>query len=458
VIHDTLWGTNSYAPHEVAVIDSPLFQRLRYVNQTGLALLTYPSLNHSRFEHSLGMATVASRFLERLNIKYPGLSGQKEMNELRLAALLHDCGHGFLSHVSEEIYRWYPDVIALRRERRFSHAKPSEIFSYLILTSAAFEAFFAEHAAAYDLEADLSTIADLVIGVAPPERLFLAQIVNGALDADKIDYISRDAFYSGVAIAIDLDRLLNDLELYSYPETGLRTLVLSSPLSLERLLFSKTLLYATIYHHQKVKAADSAIENLIEYVRDTGQKLLGFGFEDPIDFLRLSDNDLLTPTRRRGDRVIRTALDRLAYRELPRRSLVLSRQTIENYEGSSYVLHRLAQAPRELRQVRNRIAEELGSSCTVSDIAISLPEQPSLREASQTLAVVPGGGEPIAVNEMFPLEGWLRAYSDNKWRGYVFAPGELQEAVSKAAASVLAELGVHVNALSRTYSHVTADL
>src|SRR5260370_13893839 len=113
VIHDSLWGTSRFYEHELVLIDSPLFQRLRHLNQTGLAFFSYPSLNHSRFEHSLGVATVVKRFFRRIKEKHQkGIDGFGTLNddpavgllaEMRLAALLHDVGHGMFSHVSEAV-------------------------------------------------------------------------------------------------------------------------------------------------------------------------------------------------------------------------------------------------------------------------------------------------------------------------------------------------------------------
>lgn len=77
IIHDSLWGTSRYYPHELVIIDSPIFQRLRRIAQTGLASVAYPSLNHSRFEHSLGVATVVKRFVRKLQERL----GPKTSNE-----------------------------------------------------------------------------------------------------------------------------------------------------------------------------------------------------------------------------------------------------------------------------------------------------------------------------------------------------------------------------------------
>lgn len=469
VIHDSLWGTNRYYEHELVIIDSPLFQRLRYVNQTGLAFFAYPSLSHSRFEHSVGMATIVTRILTALRERHRDLIPQAGPNEPeglsfsepRMAALLHDIGHGFLSHVSESIYKSDREILELQRREQFSHAKASEIFTFLMVTCQAFAEFFEAHVKKYVPHVNLNRVADLIIGRAEPLNYYLAQIINGALDADKIDYISRDTFYSGVATTIDVDRLFNDLSIYSY-ESGLKTLVLSSPLPLERILFSKMLLYTTIYHHQKVKAADCMVEGLLEYIQEhDSASLFGYRFCDAIDFLRISDADLFGQGAiNEDDSFVTSTLYKLRNRDLLQRCLVLSRETVDNYASEGYYsLNKLSGSPKLLRELRQKIVDALpsGTSCNVHEVWLCLPEQPSLREASQTLALLPGVQEPVKLNDIFPLDGWLRAFSDNKWKGYVFAPRHVQTKVRDAAKAVLEDLGIRLNAKSSAYAHVETD-
>lgn len=100
VIHDPLWGSNLFFPWEIAIIDSPLFQRLRRIYQTGTAFFTYPSSTHSRFCHSLGVAVLADKLLQKLREKMTlrgksDLIDDNDVYEVRIAGLLHDMGHCF---------------------------------------------------------------------------------------------------------------------------------------------------------------------------------------------------------------------------------------------------------------------------------------------------------------------------------------------------------------------------
>ena len=116
-IHDPVWGSIDYSEWEMQIIDSPLFQRLRDINQVGLAMLTYPAARHSRFEHSLGVASAAKIMCDKIdknsgNFKIP----ENTRNAIILAALLHDIGHCFYSHLSETIYGELKEFADVRKK------------------------------------------------------------------------------------------------------------------------------------------------------------------------------------------------------------------------------------------------------------------------------------------------------------------------------------------------------
>ena len=117
VIHDPIWGCVKFESWEVAIIDTPLFQRLRDIYQVGLGVFTYPAARHSRFEHSLGVVAISSRMIESLksqNLSFIQVS-EYDVIDVRLAALLHDIGHCFYSHLSETFYGDLPQFIELKK-------------------------------------------------------------------------------------------------------------------------------------------------------------------------------------------------------------------------------------------------------------------------------------------------------------------------------------------------------
>ena len=109
VVHDSLWGTSKLSSAEVSFLDTPLLQRLRQIRQTGFAYMTYPSTTHSRFEHTLGVVLNIKRLGEALiNDKGDKRLTETDLQQLRIAGLLHDIGHGPFSHTSEEVYGTLP--------------------------------------------------------------------------------------------------------------------------------------------------------------------------------------------------------------------------------------------------------------------------------------------------------------------------------------------------------------
>ena len=113
-IHDPIWGSNDYSEWEMQLVDSPLLQRLRGISQVGLAVLTYPAARHSRFEHTLGVAAATKRLIDRINSNCETFKINQEIKcKLILAALMHDVGHCFYSHLSESIYGNLADFVLL---------------------------------------------------------------------------------------------------------------------------------------------------------------------------------------------------------------------------------------------------------------------------------------------------------------------------------------------------------
>lgn len=162
IIRDALHGYQILEPHEYLILDHPLMQRLRRIHQTALAYLVYPTANHTRFDHSLGCAKVAQNIGNRL------IGGDKtRVRELRLAALLHDVGHTFFSHLSETIMQSHfrRDYIALKKAPDFRQLdlSLSEMMSYLIVTSKLFAEFLDKIVHHYHPNLDLDNVAKIII-------------------------------------------------------------------------------------------------------------------------------------------------------------------------------------------------------------------------------------------------------------------------------------------------------
>ena len=221
-IHDAVWGTHVFRAWEVALLDTPLMQRLRRVRQTSFAFLTYPAANHTRFEHSLGVVVTADKLLNSLeSSRLPDdlAIAPEDRATVRLAALLHDVGHVCMAHIGEQLIKkhpWITDYTAQLYGQwpSMPEPKPHELLSHAIVKSEAFREYFSALQRHYEADfpvlakLDLDEIAAIIVGAARPERMYLADIINGNFDADKLDYLIRDAYFTGLRLNLDTDRLL----------------------------------------------------------------------------------------------------------------------------------------------------------------------------------------------------------------------------------------------------------
>lgn len=305
VIRDALLGFTTFNPYEINLIDSPLLQRLRRIHQTALASLVYPSATHSRFEHSLGVMAIADKMMRAVNGKKATKAYQeRDIAEARLAALLHDCGHGPFSHASEFVYdKMSPELEEVRSEdpKTFGRASGHEILSYLIVTSARFKKLWGDICAKYDPardslsydpnQVDLRRIGHMIVG-SPTANCpkYLCQIINGPFDADKFDYILRDGYFSGLVTSVDIDRLAVSLDLDQQPHKPKELCMdIAGATILEQLLFSKMLLFSSMYHHHKVRAAFRKLVLLFTEARRLNLKLGGVDLSSAVGFLKLDD-------------------------------------------------------------------------------------------------------------------------------------------------------------------------
>lgn len=461
VFNDALLGNLLFSRHEVAVIDCPVLQRLRRIKQTGLVYYVFPSATHSRFEHSLGAAALAERCFdaiqERAAVERTSPLGDAnrsggDLAHLRMAALLHDVGHGLCSHASEQIYELLSDLQEFKRNPAYAKNQPGEILSYLIVKSPTFQNWFKEHVVeGCQAKLDLERISKLILGKHDdPEMYFLANIISSAYDCDKLDYIARDSYYCGLALTVDLPRFYSMISTAKYK--GQRVLVLRSYVPLEQILFSKMTLYGSVYHHQKVKCVDSMLRSMIGHIVENPSAArlrvrggVSVSFADPVQYLYVTDEEFFSQAHGFGDPYVKGMLSRFRNRDLFVRSLEISRRTVEKNNWDGYGRQKLidlTKLPAELADVENEIHKRLPSTergrCNKHDIRLSIPGLPGIKTAN-ALIQTSKDADVENIEQYFPLEQWTDAYAHNKWRSFVYAPKEIATAVRDAAISVLRE-------------------
>lgn len=462
IIHDPLWGTIRLNPWEVMLLDLPLFQRLRQIRQTSLVSYVFPGCTHTRFEHTLGVLQQTQRLVDAVNATCAPDKLHFEpsvVRDLRLAALFHDCGHSCLSHISEDLFARCEDMRAWFAGPAATKCNPHEALSALILKSMPVRKFLQKIDTKFNINLDPDKAANWIMGAkegvgTEPKCRYVGQVINGPFDADKLDYIFRDSHYSGIPLGLDLYRLWASCQVkpIDADKDGLKVLALNqaSVAPLEQILFNKTNLFAIVYQHPKVRAAERMFQSIIEEVQDSGdEKFITSGrpltFKKAVDFLWFTDDTFFAEALRRPiSDPIHKRIHAIRYRRLLVRALTISHDTIEedSLSAAGYSqLRKLNQRGTETYNARRDIAKQIiaqaGLTETVQpgDVWVDIPGDPSYGEADRTFVITPAN-KMRKLSELFPVHYWSDLFAKHKWRGHVFCPSEYQQAIHEAAITV----------------------
>ena len=225
IINDPLYGFITIADKLVFdVIEHPFFQRLRRIEQLGLASMVYPGALHTRFHHALGAMHLMGQAIETLRSKGFDIS-QQEAQGATLAILLHDIGHGPFSHALEN------HIV-----QGISHEEITLMFMQQM-----------------NSEFDNKLETAIAIFSNTYHRKFLHQLVSGQLDMDRLDYLMRDSFYTGVSEGvISTDRILKMLTVVD-DELAVE---LKGIYSIEKFIVARRLMYWQVYYHKTVLSVE----------------------------------------------------------------------------------------------------------------------------------------------------------------------------------------------------------
>ena len=444
-------------------MDLPALQRLRSIHQTSLAYLTFPTALHTRFDHSLGVCSGTKQLVSQVLGRG---RGDESYDELCAAALLHDIGHGPFSHLSEETYSATPGLFAGLTYATgeegmaiYPDGSPHEVIGALLLDTEPASRFFARLNEHYEKELDPVRIGNIIAGNGIEGYFEGSTLVNGPFDADKIDYLRRDSAFSGVPIALDVDRLVHSLQAKRDGDSDrkLVAIKMQGVVSAEQILFGKATLYSTVFHHHKVRAAECLFKAITERMFETGVGIDGLPFEDPADMLRLVDSDFTRwiarapdPDLIRDERT-RHLLDLLARRDLPVRIHRISTQALEGpslqelfrYRDPSpsdaWLVH------EELLDLRKAIAarvREMTDDPTVYEDEIWIDLPPAPKAGYGTL--IDRTGELMELSDIFPTHQWVEYYKMHRYVGYVLGPRRHREAVTEASRVELLKRGINI--------------
>ena len=263
-----------FSETEREIVDTVIFQRLRGIRQLAGAHLVYPSAQHSRFEHSIGTMHIAGYAGETLFSK--GYFGDEDkVQQLRLAALLHDIGHGPFSHLFEEV---------LMEKQNMNH----EDMGRQIISQSEISDILGKHGY------NSSDICELSFGQSNIQ--FFNEIISGALSADMMDYLPRDGLFTGVEYGkIDYHRLISSFEVTTDGHLAINK---SALYSLESMLISRYEMYKAVYFHKTVRSAEVMLlrsimlaDEQLNLTDKTLNKYLSLTDEITLERIRLLGND-----------------------------------------------------------------------------------------------------------------------------------------------------------------------
>ena len=241
ILNDPIYGFISIPnPFIYDLIQHPYFQRLRRISQMGLSYLVYPGAHHTRFHHALGCMHIMQKAIEVLRFKGVSISEEEE-NALLVAILLHDIGHGPFSHAME--HSIVEDV---------NHEAISLLFMNKLNE---------------EFEGKLSLAIQIFKG--DYHRKFMLQLISSQLDMDRMDYLKRDSFYSGVAEGnISSDRLIQMMTVVDdqlvIEEKGIY--------SVEKFLMARRLMYWQVYFHKTSLVAELILTKVLKRAKELTQK------------------------------------------------------------------------------------------------------------------------------------------------------------------------------------------
>ena len=328
-IRDPIHGTIPVDEREKAIIDSPFFQRLRNVRQLGFGDLAFPGATHTRHAHSIGAMYVASRLFDSVaaRVELPQDVYIRFRSAVRAAVLSHDLGHMPFSHASEKIAParaalrlpgWL--AAAPRPPHAGARALHEDFTAKIVLDSSLASSLRASYAA---LRVSPEAIASLITGApAPGDSPFvqagvdwfplLRALVSGELDADRMDYLLRDSFFTGVTYGrYDLDWIVQNLNPAVRERRAYLALSRAAAFAFEDFLLSRYHMFLSVYYHHTTVNFDHMLQRY--YEEAPGE------FEIPSEpeaFLQCDDVALLQALRRSENRWARRIVARAPFKKV----------------------------------------------------------------------------------------------------------------------------------------------
>jgi len=425
-VHDPVHGAIKVAGLTLELLESAELQRLAHIKQLGMANLVFPGANHTRLEHSLGALHMAERLGEELGL------GADDREDLAVAAMLHDVGHGPFSHTLEGVVHAVlgfdhvehgkriirGEVDALPGRERAELGGPATVHGLIVAAGrdpgrVASLLDPARGPTLFDYEEGRR--GDAVAGLQGDRHL--RQLIAGPIDVDQLDYLMRDAHYTGVAQGvIDADRLLQTLVVHE----GEVAIDRSGVSALEGMLVARGLMYTSVYLHRAARIAELMLARAVERLDDR---------EFLARAMALTDAELFADLMGRTGPT-REAMLSLKYRRLLK--AVYQLPVAEATDGQREAMVALSR-PEARRALEDALADRAG--LTSWEVVVDVPAAELLLSEPRLYSTdirVLDDGELEPLSRYSPLARALQQRTATNWGLLVAAPRRAAEAVEAA--------------------------
>ena len=475
--YDSVWGSIEVEERDIYLIDCPLIQRLRDIKQLGMVNYLYSTANHTRFSHTLGVMKIAGDLVEKVMKECSTKSTLKSHYEgddifrcVRIAALFHDVGHMFFSHASERYFGEYRDSSLCEKFQKVQSAIRkeisktigiAEILSLLILNTNIIRELLTltgvlpKNSSTDDIKKELDKIFCFIIGFPHSSKYVpFSQILSGPLDSDKLDYLKRDSYETGVPIAVDMSRIFQKIRVVQSKKKSMSLsedyklnqdetrfemgISLAAVNTVDQFVISRYMMFENVYHHQKVLTAETYLrEGVYELDRSSS------GLFDNIDQVMLLTDDKLLNTEyisslvekkiitikdiNRFNRGLKI-LNNIKLRKLPKRVLSVSGNEGFIYLGDDNSIidnlfkNKVFKIQREfidlMTEEMKTIAESLDRTCTEHfDVFFVSSPNVGFNELNSNLAI--DKQDVIERNEIFESDNWIKSRGSQKTQNYI---------------------------------------
>jgi len=424
VIRDPIHGYIELDELAIAILDTVEMQRLRRIRQLGFSYLVYPGANHTRFEHSLGTYYLMNVLLDRLEVV------KEEEHELLAASLIHDIGHGPFSHVTEPLIRRYArksheevaDLLVADGDERTKRTKEKMAESSAVTLADVIEAY----------RLDKKQIIGFIKGerAGTVSKRDFSRILNGEIDVDRMDYLVRDSYYTGVAYGVvDNIRLIRGLDFVN------EELVITEKgiLPAESLLFSRFLMHPTVYNHHTSRIAQLMFLNALEDFIESGTESES-GSESADDArqyalaLRRMDDAEITTALRNAQGYPQEIMERIDERRLFKRAV---------YVNITELDEAVADELGEVQRLKE-VVEEISKRAGVPEKYVLVDFQGQKGdELEESVAKVVMGNEFKSLRDVSSLVAMLSRVFQENYKLGVYTPEKYRADVKRAAEAIL---------------------